>query len=96
MTWREMAACADIDPEIFFPHAGRPRGYVTKESKALAMAMCAGCMVTTPCLDYALTMPGSQDFGIWGGTTANQRDKMRRNQHQPLPSRRTLQEAARV
>lgn len=96
MTWREEAACHGINPDIFFPHAASPRGTVTKASKALALAMCAGCGVTMACLEYALSMPLTQDFGIWGGTTAGQRDKMRRNQHQPPPSGRTLQEAAKV
>ncbi len=78
MTWRDHAGCADTNPEIFFPHAGNPRGRVTNVSKALALAMCAGCGVITPCLDFALATPLNQDFGIWGGTTARQRDKMRR------------------
>ena len=96
MTWRDRAGCVDTDPEIFFPHAASPRGRVTNRSKALALAICAGCGVTVACLDFALSTPLNQDFGICGGTTAGQRDKMRRNQHQPLPSRRTLQEAAKV
>lgn len=97
MTWREQAACRGVDPEVFFPHAGRPRR-VTKQSKTRALAMCAGCEVTVACLSYALSTPESQDFGIWGGTTARQRVGLRRarNQHQPLPSGRTLQEAAKV
>ena len=94
MTWRDKAACAYTDPEVFFLGYGNPRGYVTKKSNARTLAVCAGCGVTTECFDYSLSMPGSQDFGIWGGTTANQRVRLR--QHQPLRSRRTLQEAAKV
>ena len=78
MTWRDRAACRGINPEIFYPHAGSPRGRVTKASKALALSLCAECGVVTPCLDFALSTPLNQDFGIWGGTTAGQRDKMRR------------------
>ena len=98
MTWRSEAACRGVDSEVFFPHAGRPRGRVLKESKTGALRMCAGCGVTMACLEYALRTPGSQDFGIWGGTTAIQRVELRqtRNQHQPLLSRQTLQEAAKV
>ncbi len=77
MTWRNEAACRGVDPEVFFPHVGHPRGRVTNQSKATAMDMCAGCGVTIPCLSYALATPGSQDFGIWGGTTAAQRVQMR-------------------
>jgi len=100
MSWRDMAACVDTNPGVFFPHADRPRGGVTKKAKARALAVCAGCGVTAPCLTYALTTPASQDYGIWGGTTASQRIKLRQNralnQHQPLPSGRTLQEAAKM
>ena len=77
MTWRDRASCVDIDPAVFFPHPGNPRGRVTKESKALALAMCAGCGVAVACLDYALRTPVAADFGIWGGTTVTQRVRLR-------------------
>lgn len=77
MIWRDMASCVDTNPEIFFPHAGNPRGYVTKASKGRALAVCAGCRVTTECLAYALSMTVAADFGIWGGTTAGQRAEIR-------------------
>ncbi len=79
MTWRDEASCVDTDPEVFFPNAGNPRGRVTDQSKTLALSLCAGCRVTVACLEYALSMPLTQDFGIWGGTTAGQRDKIRRS-----------------
>ena len=97
MTWRDQAACDGANPEIFFlgyGSAGRGHASLSKTVKARALELCTGCPVTVACLDYALMMPGSADFGIWGGTTANQRVRLR--QHQPLRSRRTLQEAAKV
>ncbi len=80
MTWREGAACRGANPGIFFLGYGPPRGYgrLSKMAKARALELCAGCPVTGECLAYALTMPANGDFGIWGGTTANQRVKIRK------------------
>lgn len=36
-----------------------------------ALAVCSSCPVRTTCLDHALTAP--ERFGVWGGTTAEQR-----------------------
>ena len=96
MTWREEASCFDTDPEIFFLGygSGRALGRISETAKARALELCARCEVAAECLAYALSMPATGDFGIWGGTTANQRIRLR--QHQPLRSRRTLQEAAKV
>ena len=64
--WRAAAACADSDPELFFPGTGEvPRD---------AIRICGECPVRRPCLTYALNS-GSQ-YGVWGGATANQRRAM--------------------
>ncbi len=101
MTWRSQAACAHLDPEIFFPHATSPRGRVTNQSKATAMTVCAGCGVTVACLEYALSTPMSQDFGIWGGTTRAMRVKIRMQQTPTAPIQdevctKSLQEAVKM
>jgi WhiB family redox-sensing transcriptional regulator len=58
--WRESAACAQTDPELFFPSTGEvPRD---------ALRVCAGCEVRKPCLAFALTQGTALD-GVWGGTT---------------------------
>jgi len=59
-------ACADTDPEIFFPG--------NRVDEALALDLCADCPHRQPCLDWALGT--EQQFGIWGGTTAEQRVRM--------------------
>ena len=98
VTWREEAACRGANPEIFFLGYGPGRGHgqLSKTAKARALELCAGCPVADVCLDYALSLPASGDFGIWGGTTEKERIKLRRarRQHQPPRSGRTLQEAA--
>jgi WhiB family redox-sensing transcriptional regulator len=44
--------------------------------EAEALALCATCPVRAQCLEYALR--NKETHGIWGGTTADQRRRMRR------------------
>lgn len=63
--------CAQTDPEAFFPDGGgNPRA---------AKAVCGGCEFRQPCLDYALatTVSGYPVAGVWGGTTAVERRRLR-------------------
>jgi hypothetical protein len=69
-TWRDDAACLGMDPDLFFP----PRGGATKGADA--KQICGGCPVQAECLEYALkTRPV---YGIWGGLSLRERDKIRR------------------
>jgi WhiB family redox-sensing transcriptional regulator len=71
--WRLDAACADVDPELFFPETGQV------PQAAQAKAVCAGCVVRGPCLEAALHGPQARDdhTGIFAGTTARQRVALR-------------------
>jgi hypothetical protein len=71
--WRLDAACADVDPELFFPETGQV------PQAAQAKAVCAGCGVRGPCLQAALHGPQARDdhTGIFAGTTARQRVALR-------------------
>jgi Transcription factor WhiB len=71
--WRLDAACADVDPELFFPETGQV------PQAAQAKAVCAGCSVRGPCLEAALHGPQARDdhTGIFAGTTARQRVALR-------------------
>jgi WhiB family redox-sensing transcriptional regulator len=62
-------ACADEDPELFFPEHGQ----VTQTSEA--KSVCGSCSIRTACLSYALRH-GVE--GVWGGTTEEERRAMRR------------------
>lgn len=68
MDWLLFAACADEDPELFFPitHGG-PAVAQTERAKAV----CAGCPVRDECLAWALE--AGMDYGIFGGRTADER-----------------------
>ena len=67
--WRADALCAQTDPEAFFPE----KGGSTREAKAV----CRSCPVISECLEWALTH--DQRYGIWGGTSANERAALRRS-----------------
>ena len=66
--WRADALCAQTDPELFFPE----KGGSTREPKAI----CAACLVTGECLEWALLH--DERFGIWGGVSVKERQAMRR------------------
>jgi WhiB family redox-sensing transcriptional regulator len=70
--WRQDAACRQLDTELFFPigTAGAAAGQID-----LAKAICRSCPVRTPCLDWA--MRHHQQYGIWGGTTEQERRSLR-------------------
>ena len=70
--WRDDAACRDTDPNLFFP-AGTT-GIAVEEIEA-AKALCQSCPVRAQCLEFA--MIANQEAGIWGGTTEEERRKMR-------------------
>ena len=69
--WRDDAACAGTDTEVFFP--------IEKAVKDVdrALTFCTSCPVRDLCLQEALSMPPGLDYGIWGGTTRTQRITMR-------------------
>ena len=73
MTWRESAACLDVDSDVFFTTRGDPA------QVRAALEYCIVCPVSDPCLDYVMTLPrGFRELGIWGGTTPKQRRQLRR------------------
>jgi WhiB family transcriptional regulator, redox-sensing transcriptional regulator len=70
--WMPRGACRGEDPELFFP--------VTAAGPALAQvlaakAVCFGCAVRAACLSFALA---TGQAGIWGGTTQEEHQAMRR------------------
>lgn len=76
MTWRSLAACRAVDPELFFPvGTGVPAALQAQKAKAV----CRACPVREPCLEWALR--SGEGSGIWGGTDPDERRAlMRRRQ----------------
>ncbi|MEU5893311.1 WhiB family transcriptional regulator [Streptomyces sp. NPDC047461] len=73
MSWRERAACRDVDPDLFFPIGTAGLTLVQIDE---AKAVCARCPVRERCLRWALDV--GQVEGIWGGTTESERRATRR------------------
>ena len=61
------------DPDLFFPISSAGPG---ERQIARAKMICAGCQVRRECLEYALAH--DQVYGIWGGTTPEDRQRARR------------------
>lgn len=70
VNWREDAACAGVNSDIFFPPV---EDEVVAET---AKAICEQCPVREACLQYALAT--NQAAGVWGGLDAGERRRMRR------------------
>ena len=70
--WREVAACAQTDPELWFPTKGGANGRAAKK-------ICGGCPVQVECLQDALES-GDVLYGIRGGVSARNRRGMLRDQ----------------
>lgn len=70
---RADALCAQVDPELFFPHPGDRAG------ANAAKQICGGCDIRQRCLDVALT--NREEHGIFGGHTARERANLLRDQN---------------
>jgi WhiB family redox-sensing transcriptional regulator len=66
-SWMSLGLCSQTDAETFFPVPGA--------SPAKAKQICAGCLVRTECLAYALDSDISH--GVWGGTTEMERRRLK-------------------
>ena len=71
--WRAHAACAEVDHGLFFP-VGVTGPAVPQI--AAAKAVCARCPVHGACLEFAVVT--NQEYGVWGGTSEEERRALRR------------------
>jgi len=69
-SWRQMARCRGVDPEVFYP--------VSDDDDAAdeAKSICALCPVREACLEYALST--REKNGVWGGLTERERRRVLR------------------
>lgn len=72
-TWRDLAACRDSEPNLFFPVGAT--GTAIDYTDA-AKQICAICTVSEECLQYALET--NQEAGIWGGHAEDERRRLRK------------------
>jgi WhiB family transcriptional regulator, redox-sensing transcriptional regulator len=71
--WRSAGACTSADPDLFFPISLSGSG---QEQVRQARDVCARCAVRATCLEFALST--GQTYGIWGGTTPEERTRLLR------------------
>jgi WhiB family redox-sensing transcriptional regulator len=86
--WRSVGACLKADPDIFFPISMTGRAV---EQITLAKAICGSCPVREECLAFALT--NDTGYGIWGGTTPEERQRSRRREQRQRRARLLAQPA---
>jgi hypothetical protein len=71
-SWMDEAVCAEVDNAMFFPG----KGGSAKDPKRI----CGWCDVREQCLAYALDLesrPGTMGrFGVYGGTSPKERDRI--------------------
>ena len=71
--WREIGACRDSDPDLFFPIG--TTGIAATQIRQ-AVAICTACAIQDECLHYALET--NQEAGIWGGYPEDDRRRLRK------------------
>lgn len=72
--WREQALCStEANTKLFFPVGVTGTAEVQIEH---AKAVCVVCPVKASCLEFAITT--NQEYGIWGGTSEEERRVLRR------------------
>jgi WhiB family redox-sensing transcriptional regulator len=81
-SWRERAACAGTDPELFYPVG---TGAQALDQVAEATQVCAGCPVRQWCLaDVMAAEDPALRWGVSGGLSSVERAQLfaqRRDQH---------------
>lgn len=90
--WRNQAACANHDPELFFMDrhgTGRPPSSGERSRVTAAKNICRRCPVAAECLAWAYRT--GDDWAVLGGTTPEERRLIRRaGSSQPDPLRGAL------
>jgi len=76
VSWRDLAACREVDPELFFPPTG------DTQAGADAKEVCGGCDVRERCLEWALA--ANVEHGIWAGLTYHERKALRAERRRQL------------
>lgn len=83
LDWQENAGCKGADYSIFFSTPGK-----TKQIRQ-ALSLCETCPVRENCYEHALV---HEAYGIWGGTTEQERVFIRKERGIPSPIRANADE----
>lgn len=73
--WMADAACAEVDPDLFFQDSSGP---ARTKTDRMAKGICEGCEVRLECLAYTLKNEAltSRRYGVAGGMTPIERSKL--------------------
>ena len=72
--WQVKAACRGPQAAVFFPPSHFERKDEKEARETRAKAICDGCSVRQPCLDFALRI--REPHGIWGGLNELERKQL--------------------
>jgi hypothetical protein len=72
MSWKQHAACI-----------GDPGAHWDADLLPSMFLLCMSCPVKAPCLMEGLDHDYRDDVGVWGGTTVEQRNRIRRAKLEP-------------
>lgn len=73
--WQERARCRGTATDTFYP-PDQARGSMRRVNERMAKQICDSCPVLVPCRRHAID--ADEPHGIWGGTTPEERDELRR------------------
>jgi WhiB family redox-sensing transcriptional regulator len=68
-SWMVEGTCNSVDGDLWFPEVGH--------NANAAIKICRECPVQQRCLEWALAH--NETEGVWGGVSARERQKMRKN-----------------
>ncbi len=90
--WRSFSACStDPGSKVFFPvGVTGPAEIQIREAKEV----CGTCPVVQECLEFAITT--NQEYGIWGGTSEEERRVLRREWRAKRRAERAAAKAAKA
>ncbi len=74
MAWIAGRACTPADLDLFFSD-NDPSRLKARFAELEAKAICQRCPVQVDCLEHAIAVG---EHGIWGGTTSEERRKMKK------------------
>ena len=85
LDWQARGACRTGDPDAWF---------ADNMTTAAAQRLCAPCPVRAECLTWALDT--DERYGVWGGTTAAERLRIRRARSKPAAAPTTSDDSGRA
>jgi WhiB family redox-sensing transcriptional regulator len=89
--WQDQALCRVLPVEEFFDMENSRGGRRERQEQA-AKEVCRRCPVIKACLRHALA---AEDYGVWGGTTAHEREQLRAKlAGQLMPAMTSIQAAS--